>query len=100
MRAKTADTVIVKYADLATERERQLTTGRRSESTKRDFWCPICHSAIGQASCHHSCRQTFDLRVPSSSDVPVLLLNQPSNSDKPKLNRDGEGDAQSSPRHM
>ena len=27
------------WADLATERERQLTTGKRSERTKRDFRC-------------------------------------------------------------
>ena len=38
-------------ADLATEWERQLTTGRRAERTKRDFHCSICRSAIGQASC-------------------------------------------------
>ena len=38
-------------ADLATERERQLTTGTRTEWTERDFRCPICRSAIGQASC-------------------------------------------------
>ena len=38
-------------ADLATGRERQLTTGQRAERTKLDFRCPICRSAIGQASC-------------------------------------------------
>ena len=37
--------------DLATARERHLTTGKRAERTKLDFWCPICRSAIGQASC-------------------------------------------------
>ena len=37
--------------DLATERERQLTTGERAERTKRDFRCPVCYSAIGRASC-------------------------------------------------
>ena len=39
------------YADLATERERHLTTGKCAERTKLDFRCPICGSAIGQASC-------------------------------------------------
>ena len=34
----------------ATERERQLTAGKRAETTKRDFRCPICRSAIGQAT--------------------------------------------------
>ena len=34
----------------ATERERQLTAGKRAERTKRDFRCPICRSAIGQAT--------------------------------------------------
>ena len=36
---------------LATGRERQLTTGKRAERTKRDVRCSICRSAIGQASC-------------------------------------------------
>ena len=36
-------------ADLATERERYLTTGKRAKRTKLDFRCPICRSAIGQA---------------------------------------------------
>ena len=35
----------------ATERERQVTAGKRAERTKRDFRCPIYGSAIGQASC-------------------------------------------------
>ena len=39
------------WADLATGRERHLTTGKRAERTKQDFQCPICRSAIGQASC-------------------------------------------------
>ena len=39
------------YADLATERERHLTKGKRAERTKLDFRCPICRSATGQASC-------------------------------------------------
>ena len=40
-----------RLADLATERERHLTTGKRAKTTKLDFRCPICRSAIGQASC-------------------------------------------------
>ena len=39
------------FSGLATERERHLTTGKRAEKTRLDFWCPICRSAIGQASC-------------------------------------------------
>ena len=42
--------------------------GKRAKRTKLDFRCPISRSAIGQASC---------LRAPSSNNVPVLLLNQP-----------------------
>ena len=38
-------------ADLATGRERQLMTGKRTERTKHDFRFPVCRSAIGQASC-------------------------------------------------
>ena len=56
---------------LATGRERQLTTGKRAERTKHDVRCSIIRSAIGQASC-------LILHAPSSTDVPVLLLNQPS----------------------
>ena len=57
------------WADLATEWEGHLTTGKREPGgTKLDFRCPICRSAISQL---------FDLRTPSSTDVPVLLLNQP-----------------------
>ena len=36
-------------ADLATERERQLTKGKRTKRTERDLRCPICRLAIGQA---------------------------------------------------
>ena len=39
------------FPDLATERERHLTTGKRAERTKIDFRCPICRCTIGQASC-------------------------------------------------
>ena len=49
------------WTDLATERERQLTTGKRAERTKRDFRCQF--PAL-----------LFHLRAPSSTDVPVLLL--------------------------
>jgi len=43
---------------------------RRKEGTKLDFRCPICRSTTGQAS-------FFNLLAQSSTDVPVLLLNQP-----------------------
>ena len=52
------------WADLATEHERQLRTGKRAERTKRDFRCQF--AAL-----------LFDLRAPSSTDAPVVLLNQP-----------------------
>ena len=39
------------WAALATEQERHLTTGKGAESTKLDFRCQICHSAVYQASC-------------------------------------------------
>ena len=64
---------IQEYADLATGRERQLVTGKRAERTKQDFQFPICRSAI---LCHWP-SQLFDLRAQLSTDVPVLLLNQP-----------------------
>ena len=44
----------------------QLTTRKRAERTKHDFRCSVCRPS-----------QLFDLRTPSSTDVPVLLLNQP-----------------------
>ena len=52
-----------------------MTTGKRAERTKHDFRCSICRTAIGQWSSQWS-SQLFDLRAPSSSDVPVLLLNR------------------------
>ena len=64
---------LIYSADLATGWERQLTTGKRTERTKHDFRCPICRSAIGQAWSSY----LFNLRAPSSTDVPVLWLNQP-----------------------
>ena len=57
------------WADLATERERQLTTGKRWERTKRDFRCQFV-------------ALLFDLRAPSSTDAPVLLLNEPMDNRK------------------
>ena len=51
-------------ADLAIERERHLTTGKRAERTELDFRYPICRSAIGQASgliCASSRQLTFSL---------------------------------------
>ena len=57
------------WADLATERERHLTTGKRAVMTKLNFRRPICRCATDQASCL--------ICAPSSTDVPALLLNQP-----------------------
>ena len=53
-----------------TERERHLTAGKRAVRTKLDFRCPSL------PLCHWS-SQLFDLCAPSSTDVPVMLLNQP-----------------------
>ena len=50
-------------ADLTTERERELMTEKRAGKAERDFRCSIL--------------SRFDLRAPSSTDVTVLLLNQP-----------------------
>ena len=47
---KTCSWLVWLMADLATELERQLTTGKHAEGTKRDFRCPICGSATGQAT--------------------------------------------------
>ena len=41
----------LKVPNIATGRERHLTTGKRAERTKHDFRCSICCSAIGQNSC-------------------------------------------------
>ena len=60
---------VATQADLATERERQLPTRNPAERTKRDL--PLCHWSS----------QLFHLRAPSSTDVPVLLLNQPETHD-------------------
>ena len=48
------------WADLATKHERQLTTGKRAERTKRDFRCQF--AAL-----------LFHLRAPSSADAPVQV---------------------------
>ena len=56
-----------------------MTTGKGAERTKHDFRCPICRSAISQAS------QLFDLRAPLSTDVPVQLLNQSNNDSEKRL---------------
>ena len=48
---KSVVNTVSKYANLATELERQLTKGKRAERTKHNFRSPICRSAIGQASC-------------------------------------------------
>ena len=50
-----------------------MTRGKRAERTKHDFHVlnlPLCHWSS----------QLFDLRAPSSTDAPVLLLNQPNNA--------------------
>ena len=44
--------------------------GKCLERTKLNFWCPICHSAIGPASCFICARHRQLM-------FPVLLLNQP-----------------------
>ena len=59
-----------RLADLATELERHLKTGKRAERTKLDFRCPFCLPL-----CHLS-SELFDLRAPSSTDAPALLLNK------------------------
>ena len=59
----------VHWADLTTERERQLTTGKRAERTAR---LPMLNLPL-----YHWSSQLFDLRAPSSIDVWVLLINQP-----------------------
>ena len=57
------------YADLATERESQLTTARANQTTgwtneRVTNWAPKVEFSPFRA-------------FPSSNDVPVLLLNQP-----------------------
>ena len=66
-------------SDLATERQRHLTTGKRAEKTKLDFRCPNWSSHL------------LDLRAPSSTNVPALLLNhaisKTSDPSRPTLNK-------------
>ena len=59
-------------ADLATERERQLTTKKRANRFPV-LILPLCHWSS----------QQLHLRAPSSTDVPVLLLNKPIYRSKP-----------------
>ena len=65
-------TLNLSKADLATERERYLTTGMRAERTKLDR-LPVPNLPLS-----HWTSQLSDLRAPSLTDAPVLLLNQPS----------------------
>ena len=74
---------VQKQADLATERERHLTTAKRAERNKLDFRCPICRSAVGQTSCFICARR-------SSTDIPVLLLNQPNIRSDQLRSKDGD----------
>ena len=65
-------------ADLATGRERQLTTAKRAERTKHDFRGQICRSAIGQASCL-ICARRYQLTFPfyslNESIITSNILN-------------------------
>ena len=61
----------VTEADLATERKRQLTTGKRTKRTELDFRCPIYRFAIGQSSCLISARRhqlTFHRQTGDTQD--------------------------------
>ena len=62
-------------ADLATGQERQLTKGKRAERTKHDFRCPICRSAIGQASCL-ICARRRQLTFPFCCYISLLSNGQ------------------------
>ena len=118
-----------KKADLATGRERQLTTGKRAErklpvlnlplchwssqsflwtktwicfkfaqrkydanlcklgTTFAQIYSPVCKNlnivALSNFEANPFFRPVFDLRAPSKTDVPVLLLNQPTVSPQP-----------------
>ena len=61
-------------ADLATERERYFTTGKRAKRTKLDFRCPICRSAIGQAKTSLSDARQPEVR-PSTFSYALTLTN-------------------------
>ena len=58
------------YADLATEQERQLMTGKHMESTELEFRCPI-YTTLPLV------KPVAWLSCALSTDVAVLLLNQP-----------------------
>ena len=60
-------------ADLATERERYLTTGKRAEKTKHDFRCPICPSYLFPLCQHRSKTSTYapDWAFPVSFSVTL-----------------------------
>ena len=58
------------YADLATEQERQLMTGKHMESTELEFRCPI-YTTLPLV------KPVAWLACALSTDVAVLLLNQP-----------------------
>ena len=59
-------------ADLATERERQVTTALANQTTG------LTNGRV--ANCAQDV--AFSRAFPSSTDVPVLLLNQPNNSSR------------------
>ena len=60
-------------ADLETERERHLTTGKCAKRTKLDFRCPICRTAIGQAKTSLSDARQPELR-PSQKKQPQAKI--------------------------
>ena len=55
---------------------RELTSGERAQKARRKHSIRLTVSKL--SLCHWS-SQLFGLRVPLSTDVPVLLLNQPDN---------------------
>ena len=57
-----------RQADLETELERHLMTGKPADRAKLNFRCPVCRSAISQASCLICARRrqlTFPFLAPS-----------------------------------
>ena len=61
-------------ADLATERERYLTKGKRAKRAKLEFRCPICRSAIGQIKTFLSDARQPEVR-PSPFKYALTLTN-------------------------
>ena len=59
------------YADLATERERQSTTGKRVERTELDFQSPIYRFTIGQASCKPE--TAVNLKKPGTASQNIII---------------------------